>query len=86
MKITVTKEDIAQGIASSTEMCPVALAIKKATDIRPVRVGTFTVLMGSWSNPIFEGSLPEKVTDFICDLVRGKDVAPFSFELDIEKD
>lgn len=58
MKITVTQDDIKNGVPASEHSCPIALAIRRETKATRVRVGHYTF---SWwdANHHRLGDLPE---------------------------
>jgi hypothetical protein len=81
MRIHVTKNDIEVGIWNSAEMCPIALAVKRRTKKRPVRVGLSWIEIGPW-NRAARIDLPPKAKGFILALGIKQPVAPFQFEID----
>ena len=92
MKIQVTAQDIAQGCRGKCELCPVALAVRRAVGHDNVYVdintyeakttATLSVAVGSTGE--WKYRLPDKVKDFINDFDMGYYllVKPFEFDLD----
>lgn len=79
MLITITQEDIDNGIPNEADSCPVARAIRRATG-QPVRVGDCTIVINR--EFIYQ---PPTVRQFVYDFDDGAyTVNPFSFELDYE--
>lgn len=84
MTITITESDIANGQSSACTLCPIALALERATGERWF-VGTKGVTLlvhlgdpeGTWS------LLPDAARAFVQAFDKGQSVEPFSFELDI---
>ena len=75
--ITVTQEDIDQGIRESYYSCPIARAAERALKWR-VMVYTDTILVGDSG---CDYKLPESAQEFISRFDTGKPVKPFSFEV-----
>ena len=86
MIIRVTQDDILQGRRYSPAYCPVARAVRRATDVCPVAI---TIGLGSRiglarvGDDIYE--LPSWVADIICGYDIGKPIKPFTFSLPIKK-
>lgn len=76
MKITVTRQDIEQGIMDDAHSCPVALAVSRAMPGWSVGVAACHVRTG---NTIW--LLPHRVTRWIDHFDSGDDVAPITFHL-----
>lgn len=83
MIITVTKENIEQGVAKNCRKCPIALAV--AALIRPdvtLQIDEICCIlnMGAHHDTF---SLPCSARKFINHFDKQQEVAPFKFELDI---
>lgn len=79
MKITVTAEDIKEGHRGNACLCPIALAMIRATKDEWA-VGTFSVRR-RYQRRAF--ALPKRVMAWIFRFDIGKEVKPFSFTLDL---
>lgn len=95
VKVKLTPADIRQGRMCSPRLCPVALAIKRATGRTVVSVGAAGVTTywrgkryhsDGFISDIRTGSfpLPKKAITFVKRFDAGLAVAPFSFELDMD--
>ncbi len=82
MKIEVTTEDIAKGVREDCHGCPIALACKRL-GVRDVAVEREAVVYRNYEGEWDEASMPEVGEAFIEAFDAGRDVEPFSFELDI---
>lgn len=84
VQVTVTQDDIDQGVRASAAQCPVARAIKRVLQA-VVAVGTNDVVLVSVLGDVRTDRvlLPESVTDWIhdYDLDRKTMYTPFSFTL-----
>lgn len=78
MKITVTRNDIRNGVVSDGGQCPVARAIRRVTHARAITVGDTTITVRGEAF-----SAPKSVTRFVhrFDDMGTKSVKPFSFSL-----
>lgn len=92
MKIRVTRKHIDLGVPCSMSRCPIALAIKEKTGSWRVRVehGSVKFLKPGESIRFDDlgyvvGSvlIASKATEFIDKFDLGRDVKPFTFNLDI---
>lgn len=85
VRIEVTEQDIADGIAGQCDRCPIAIAIARACAAdTSVRVGP--ALAGISAARMFGTAfvkLPESAQDFIFRFDAARPVEPFSFTLDI---
>jgi hypothetical protein len=80
MKITVTQEDIKQGVAGSPWDCPVGRAVYRATG---QRFGVDDVSIdGDLRQPSFK--TPKAVANFIHKFDRKELVKPFTFSLPVK--
>lgn len=82
MKITVTKKDIEDGQTKDCISCPVALATKRKmkTTVHVWNHSIFCFNGNGWDSMI----LPKFVVDFIHHFDEGKNVKPFSFNLNLK--
>lgn len=80
--ITVTQEDIEQGIKEDTHRCAVALAVKRAMGWNDVLVGGQICNARAWESGHKEYKVPEEVRKFVWAFDRGDAVRPFTFELE----
>ena len=78
MKITVTKEDIENGIRSSNKFCPIALALKRA-GYKDAIVRTIEFLYDCGNAGC---NLPLEAQKFIYSFDVGKPVKPFTFSIE----
>lgn len=91
MIIKVTEEHINKGRRRNVTCCPVALAVKGATQCTFICVGTFGMGIRMpkkhwWSkqpNSRYDIFTPKNASVFISMFDRGEEVKPFEFELDI---
>lgn len=85
MKITVTKEDIAQGKTCNPHSCPCALALLRAlalgTDAVTVRPDYISVYR--FSPRAKQIPTPPAVLEFIDNFDAGRVVQPMEFEIDL---
>lgn len=82
IKITVTKTDIKNGKPGNTILCPIALAVKRATRCKDISVGGTRIMI--FNDRVKHGtgnilSMPQKATDFIDAFDWSEPVKPFSF-------
>jgi hypothetical protein len=77
MTVKVTEKDIQAGVRSQTQLCPIALAIRRDLSC-DVGVGTYTV---SLAMSPYQYLLPPKARAFIQRFDAGMSVEPFTFEL-----
>lgn len=82
VKIQVTAEDIAHGLAGDCEECPIALAIYHALHDAPVRVGTGGVTIYHEDTNAMV-ALPVAASRFISRFDHDEVVEPFEFDLDV---
>ena len=75
--VDVTADDIANGARLDCFACPIALAMKRATDAF-LAIGANYVEFASHSV-----RLPREVSDFVFDFDGGYEVQPFSFDLEL---
>lgn len=80
MTIKVTKKHIREGKRGFCRQCPVALALMNATNYKRVFVSSYSWQLGSGKQ---SGTLPQRAQNFIEDFDGGKNVKPFSFDLDV---
>lgn len=80
IKIKVTEEHIDKGNQADCYSCPIALALKEASQ----ELGTPEVCgyMVYWPKKI--GTLPHKAREFIRKFDKDRTAQPFEFEIDIE--
>lgn len=76
--ITVTAEDIAQGLRLSPSACPIAKAVYRATDWAVLVDGTNLLTGGDGTV-----KLPTEAQTFINRFDNGMLVVPFSFEVNL---
>ena len=81
MKIEVTPDDIAHGLMRSTSRCPIALAVQRTTGESALVYTTSVVLSPNGANR--RRIWTKEIIDFIAAFDFGREVKPFSFELDI---
>jgi len=81
MKITVTKEDILEGIPRKSSSCPIAIAMwrKFKVDYISVRYSRAYVAPSGASVPLCY-KLPLSAREFIRNFDAGNNVYPFEFE------
>ena len=79
MIVTVTAADIKHGRRKSQTSCPIALAIKKKSNVTYVKTGcsTSTVRRG-WDSEVYY-KYPKSVFNFVKKFDRGEKVRPFTF-------
>ncbi len=83
-KISVSQQDIDNGVRSSTRRCPLARAIRRATGV-PVSVGSFDVLFLFPKSRYQKVVLPLQMLEFRESFDLGKRVQPFSITLLLPK-
>lgn len=79
VKVRVTAEDIASGVRGLACLCPVALAVKRATGTEYVSVGVLSIQIGELE--ILRGI--GRALKFARSFDLGEAVGPFTFTLDI---
>lgn len=77
VEISVTAEDIANGIPGDCRFCPVAQAIRRQVPGGFVHAFTDTL----WTSDV-TATTPQEVADFIRAFDRDEPVAPFTFTAD----
>jgi hypothetical protein len=78
MTITVTAEDLTQGVRGSHTACPIALAVTRATGADTVSVGRQFIRF--WRDGKRYGMYTTPTLwSFIMDFDEGRPVKPFSF-------
>ena len=75
--IHVTEDHISRGIPDTTMYCPVALALRGCTRLRPVEVNHGIVL----ARDHFIEYPDRAIADFVRSFEAGEPVEPFSFSL-----
>jgi hypothetical protein len=80
VRIDVTADDIRRGRRDDALACPVALALDRATG-EPWGVDPKIMIEATYGR--MAGTPPE-VASFVCDFDAGREVAPFSFDLEVE--
>lgn len=81
MRISVTSEDIRDGVPTSATHCPIALAINRIFPGSNARVTNERVYLHNWYGPNKVLDLPEKAIDFIKIFDNGDGEFPFEFEV-----
>lgn len=86
VKVTVTAEDITQGTRFDVYTCPIALAFKRAfPKVHSSYVGIDAAFVEATENTKENANhypLSTEAIDFVYDFDHGKDVKPFSFEIE----
>ncbi len=80
--ICVTKGDIASGIRSNDEECPVAIAARRRLKM-PVHVTCNRLIFDLPKTGQFANDLPENVRDAIERYDDGKGMKPFRFRMEV---
>lgn len=76
--VNVTAEDIAEGVPGTCDLCPIALAVKRATGAVDVSVyETDVEIDDGESYRIFD--VPGLASRFIVDFDKGNEVNPITF-------
>jgi hypothetical protein len=75
--ITVTQDDIDNGVRAAPCLCPIALAAQRKYPY--VSVGTFTISVGADASREKVYRMPLKASRFIEDFDQGRLVEPFTF-------
>lgn len=83
MKIQVTLEHIRKGKRNHENECPVALAINDLTDLKANVNNSIELWDIDYKNLLNEVTMPQVVSDFVCDFNAMLPVKPFEFEVDI---
>lgn len=78
MLIKVTAKDIKEGVAGNCSLCPVALALKRASGQDLVKAGSMYIEVG---NNSFQ--TPPEASRFMFRFDTRLSPLPFTFELDI---
>lgn len=79
--VTVTQDDIDEGMVGKCGYCPIALALRRLGCVY-VSVGVTTAAVtDSWGTPIQYYHLPDEASVFVYDFDHFKSVKPFSFIL-----
>ena len=81
MKIVVTAEDIKKGAKKNKCLCPVALAIRRATGRAVAVLPMVAWIKHYWPTQMISYPLPQVAQDFILNFDEGEDVEPFEFEV-----
>jgi len=84
IKFTVTEDQIKEGVPSSSESCPVALALKnKLPEFSRISVRPHCVYFYTPGERYYTaiGILSDRVIDFITDFDTGVPVIPEEFEI-----
>lgn len=85
MTIHVTQDDIDNGVACNTGLCPIAHAIRRAVPGSYWYVGSVEVFHRDLNGcRCDEMDLPVPACEFISAFDEGRPVNPFSFELEID--
>lgn len=79
VRVDVTDDDIRQGGAGDTGVCPIALALHRCAPWSAAFVVQDWCAFGD-----FEADLPPAAQDFIASFDAGLPVAPFVFQLYLE--
>ncbi len=80
MKVSVTAEDIANGIRKNCRGCPVALATQRTYETAYVWVNTESITIDYQDPRIVK--TPSDVKRFVLKFDAGEPVFPFEFELE----
>lgn len=81
IKVQVTKQDIDSGVFRDCHLCPVAIALARATgdDHAAVINHDYMIWLKAWSGYTLA---PQSVQDFVWGFDTGKsDIGPFEFEI-----
>lgn len=83
IEVSVTQDNIDNGIRDCMNSCPVALAIKDKyySDISEVYVELETISVDWIDGSESQYQVTEEVSDFIIDFDLWEDVMPFSFKV-----
>jgi hypothetical protein len=82
MRIEVTQEDIDNGTKGRCRLCPIALAVRRATGSPDAWVDDTHIMWGaSWGAWDGVAMTPRSAWSFMASFDSGQDVQPFSFEL-----
>lgn len=77
MRVTVTEEDIRNGVAGDGDHCAIACALRRTNGEE-----WCVEVPGVWNHTTFERwRLPETACRFAEDFDAGQDVRPFSFDM-----
>ena len=82
MKIEVTQKDIDKGVQGECQLCPIALAFKRNSNIKRVYVNTKSIEVLHRETGAKSYELPKKAQTFVKRFDRQEPVKPFSFELE----
>ena len=80
MKVSVTKEDIEQGLPSNPNACPIGRAVQRA-GLSDYCVTGSAIVVADQRQRTAALLLPESVQNWIADFDKRKPVGPISFEL-----
>jgi hypothetical protein len=80
LKVSVTQEDIFNGVPVMGRFCPIARALTRI--LGKVSVGNVRVALDGGDRILF-GVLPKIAQRFILDFDAGNPVHPFEFELEL---
>lgn len=83
VKIEVLQSDIDSGRPDDCGFCPVALAIKRAANVKTIHVSLATVVIYFTKSSLCRIKLPAEANEFIDKFDAEKEVEPFSFDLEI---
>lgn len=85
--ITVTQEDIQNGMPACNDACPIALAMQRVFG-KEAHVGTmhFWPTAVEWPDAPVEGDLPRSARKFVRDYDDGRPVKPFRFKASYQED
>lgn len=87
IEIKVTARDISRGERGLCGLCPVALAVNRALKLRRRENGAMVLGSGAIRVPGHRTTRPiAAVRGFVCLFDGGVDVAPFSFDLALERE
>lgn len=90
IKIAVTEEDIASGERGNACECPIAIAIKRATECSRVYVSYdwprfISIASSEKGGKVYDYKLDAESLNFMSSFDNGSQVSPFSFELTISR-
>lgn len=83
--VEVTQEDIASGSPRNCWRCPVALSVRRHMKSMgvDVSIGRSTVRFHNYPARVVTMPMPDEISDRIFEFDEGRQMLPFSFELDI---
>jgi len=86
MIINVTQQHIDEGIQACANQCPVALALREATNLNTTIFSQIFLWEGDDTrNYLYQASTPQHVLDRIRNYDMNDLMAPFDFEIDYER-